>query len=62
MTIGILVSMAMVALGALAVPPVLAQDVLRIATEGAYPPFNWRETDGTLKGSTLLSQMRFVKR
>ncbi|WP_348629928.1 transporter substrate-binding domain-containing protein, partial [Mesorhizobium sp. M7D.F.Ca.US.004.03.1.1] len=31
-------------------PPVQAQDVLRIATEGAYPPFNWREADGTLKG------------
>jgi len=31
-------------------PPARAADVLHIATEGAYPPFNWREADGTLKG------------
>lgn len=27
-----------------------AEDVLRVATEGGFPPFNWREADGTLKG------------
>lgn len=30
--------------------PAQADDILHIATEGAYPPFNWREADGTLKG------------
>ncbi|MEM7221773.1 MAG: ABC transporter substrate-binding protein [Pseudomonadota bacterium] len=30
--------------------PVQAQDVLRIGVEGAYPPFSWKEADGTLKG------------
>jgi lysine-arginine-ornithine-binding protein len=28
----------------------LAQDKLRIATEGAYPPFNYKNPDGTLGG------------
>ena len=27
-----------------------AGDVLRIGVEGAYPPFSWKEADGTLKG------------
>ncbi len=30
--------------------PVKAEDVLRIGVEGAYPPFSWKEADGTLKG------------
>ncbi len=30
--------------------PVNAQEVLRIGVEGAYPPFSWKEPDGTLKG------------
>jgi len=30
--------------------PVKAADVLRVATEGAYPPFNWTESDGSVKG------------
>ena len=25
-----------------------AADKLRIAVEGAYPPFSWKEADGTL--------------
>ena len=27
-----------------------AGDMLRIGVEGAYPPFSWKEPDGTLKG------------
>ena len=27
-----------------------AADKLRVAVEGAYPPFSWKEPDGTLKG------------
>ncbi|MDJ0945074.1 MAG: transporter substrate-binding domain-containing protein, partial [Kiloniellales bacterium] len=27
-----------------------AEDALRIGVEGAYPPFSWKEADGTLKG------------
>jgi len=27
-----------------------AEDVLRIGVEGAYKPFSWKESDGTLKG------------
>ena len=27
-----------------------AEDPLRIGVEGAYPPFSWKEADGTLKG------------
>lgn len=29
---------------------VQAVDKLRVAVEGAYPPFSWKEPDGTLKG------------
>ena len=27
-----------------------AGEALRIGVEGAYPPFSWKEADGTLKG------------
>ena len=30
--------------------PVAAGDELRIGVEGAYPPFSWKEADGSLKG------------
>ena len=32
------------------IAPASAQDKLRIGVEGAYPPFSWKEADGTLKG------------
>jgi polar amino acid transport system substrate-binding protein/arginine/ornithine transport system substrate-binding protein len=45
---------ALVAAAALAVAvgiaPVKAGEMLRIGVEGAYPPFSWKEADGTLKG------------
>ncbi len=30
--------------------PAIAQDALRIGVEGAYPPFSYKESDGTLAG------------
>lgn len=30
--------------------PATAAEELRIGVEGAYPPFSWKEADGTLKG------------
>jgi polar amino acid transport system substrate-binding protein/arginine/ornithine transport system substrate-binding protein len=45
---------AVVAAAALAVAvgiaPVKAGEMLRVGVEGAYPPFSWKEADGTLKG------------
>jgi arginine/ornithine transport system substrate-binding protein len=42
------------AVGALAlaagIAPASAGEKLRIGVEGAYPPFSWKEADGTLKG------------
>lgn len=32
------------------IAPVAADDKLRIGVEGAYPPFSWKEADGSLKG------------
>ena len=32
------------------IAPASAGDKLRIGVEGAYPPFSWKEADGTLKG------------
>lgn len=37
-------------LGSLIALPVSAQDTLRIATEGAYPPFNFIDASGEVKG------------
>ncbi|MEM7169416.1 MAG: transporter substrate-binding domain-containing protein [Pseudomonadota bacterium] len=34
----------------MALPSAKADDVLRVATEGAYPPFNWIDSDGSVKG------------
>jgi lysine-arginine-ornithine-binding protein len=41
---------AAVLIGAAGMAPASADDVLRIGVEGAYPPFSWKEPDGTLKG------------
>jgi ABC-type amino acid transport substrate-binding protein len=41
---------AAVLVGAAGMAPASADDVLRIGVEGAYPPFSWKEPDGTLKG------------
>jgi polar amino acid transport system substrate-binding protein/arginine/ornithine transport system substrate-binding protein len=30
--------------------PASAGEMLRVGVEGAYPPFSWKEADGTLKG------------
>ena len=35
---------------AAAAAPSAAADELRIGVEGAYPPFSWKEADGSLKG------------
>jgi len=32
------------------IAPASADDKLRIGVEGAYPPFSWKEADGSLKG------------
>ena len=37
-------------LAAAAFAPATAGDKLRIGVEGAYPPFSWKEADGTLMG------------
>ncbi|MBT4889008.1 MAG: transporter substrate-binding domain-containing protein [Rhodospirillales bacterium] len=41
---------AVVGIMALAGGQANAGDALRIGVEGAYPPFSWKEADGTLKG------------
>ena len=33
-----------------ATAPAIAAEELRIGVEGAYPPFSWKEADGSLKG------------
>ncbi|MCY4453999.1 MAG: ABC transporter substrate-binding protein [Immundisolibacterales bacterium] len=33
-----------------ATAPAMAAEELRIGVEGAYPPFSWKEADGSLKG------------
>jgi polar amino acid transport system substrate-binding protein len=44
------VAIAAFSLVALSAGAALAQDKLLIATEGAYPPFNYKQPDGTLAG------------
>ena len=44
-----LASLAVAGLLALAATSIQA-DALRVGVEGAYPPFSWKEADGTLKG------------
>ena len=44
-----LAGLAVAGLLALAATSVQA-DALRVGVEGAYPPFSWKEADGTLKG------------
>jgi lysine-arginine-ornithine-binding protein len=42
-----------------------AVDKLRVAVEGAYPPFSWKEPDGTLKGFDIdiaAAVCAFIKR
>jgi len=37
-------------------------DKLRVGVEGAYPPFSWKEPDGTLKGFDIDFAMEVCKR
>ena len=37
-------------------------DKLRVGVEGAYPPFSWKEADGTLKGFDIDFAMEVCKR
>ena len=39
-----------------------AGDALRVGVEGAYPPFSWKEADGTLKGFDIDMAMEVCKR
>ena len=43
-------TVAAAALAIVAAAPAAAADELRIGVEGAYPPFSWKEPDGSLKG------------
>lgn len=47
---GMVLAIGMVAASLTMAGAAKSQDVIRIATEGAYPPFNWTDSDGTLKG------------
>lgn len=49
MTLKKLISIALAGV-ILAASAAQAADKLRVGVEGAYPPFSWKETDGTLKG------------
>jgi polar amino acid transport system substrate-binding protein/arginine/ornithine transport system substrate-binding protein len=47
----LMIATAAAALAAAAIVlPANAADKLRIGVEGAYPPFSWKEPDGTIKG------------
>ena len=35
---------------------------LRVGVEGAYPPFSWMETDGTLNALILILHWRSARR
>ncbi len=45
-----LVSLLAAGVIAMGVASAQAGEKLRIGVEGAYPPFSWKEPDGTLKG------------
>jgi len=45
-----IMAVAMAAVFAIGITGAQAADKLRIGVEGAYPPFSWKEADGTLKG------------
>ena len=40
----------------------VAGSALRVGVEGAYPPFSWKEADGTLKGFDIDMAMEVCKR
>ena len=40
----------------------LQADALRVGVEGAYPPFSWKEADGSLKGFDIDFALEVCKR
>ena len=44
---------------AVGIAPASAGEKLRIGVEGAYPPFSWKEADGTLMGFDIEIAMKW---